>query len=157
MYRIYEIGQTLKDSINFIDTWVQKNNLDIQVDAYSNKINVLANELLVDVFENLLINAVKYNDNPVVEIRIKISKEQRDNINFIKIEFRDKGIGIEDARKEEIFLRAYNKDKSISGLGLGLSLVKKISETYNGQIWVENRIEGDHSKGSKFVLLIPEY
>lgn len=63
---------------------------------------------------------------------------------------------LEDARKEEIFLRAYNKDKSISGLGLGLSLVKKIIETYNGQIWVENRIKGDHSKGSNFIILIPE-
>ena len=41
-------------------------------------------------------------------------------------------------------------------LGLGLSLVKKIIETYNGQIWVENRIEGDHPKGRNFVILLQE-
>ena len=104
----------------------------------------------------MLINAVKYNDNSTIEILITISKEQKDNINYIRIDSTDNGIGVEDARKEVIFLRAYNKDKSISGLGLGLSLVKKIIETYNGQIWVENRIEGDHSKGSNFVILLPE-
>jgi signal transduction histidine kinase len=78
------------------------------------------------------------------------------NGNHIRIEFTDNGIGIEDARKEEIFLRAYNKDKSISGLGLGLSLVKKIIETYKGQIWVEDRIKGDYSKGSNFIILLHE-
>ena len=151
-----DLCETLKDSINFIHNWVQKGNLNIRVDRFNNNIDVLANELLADVFENLLINAVKYNDNPTIEILIKISKEQKDNINYIRIDFTDNGIGIEDARKEVIFLRAYNKDKSISGLGLGLSLVKKIIETYNGQIWVENRIEGDHSKGSNFVILLQE-
>lgn len=151
-----DLCETLKDSINFIHNWVQKGNLNIRVDRFNNNIDVLANELLADVFENLLINATKYNDNSTIEILIKISKEQKDNINYIRIDFTDNGIGIEDARKEVIFLRAYNKDKSISGLGLGLSLVKKIIETYNGQIWVENRIEGDHSKGSNFVILLQE-
>ena len=151
-----ELCEILKNSINFIHSWIQKGNLNIQVDKFNNSIDVLANELLIDVFENLLINAVKYNDNPTIEIHIKVSQEQVGNRNYIRIEITDNGIGIEDARKEVIFLRAYNKDKSISGLGLGLSLVKKIIETYNGQIWVENRIEGDHSKGSNFIILLTE-
>ena len=41
-------------------------------------------------------------------------------------------------------------------MGLGLSLVRKILESYNGKIWVENRIEGDHTQGSNFKILIPE-
>ena len=41
-------------------------------------------------------------------------------------------------------------------MGLGLSLVKKIIESYHGQIWVEDRFEGDYSKGSNFIVLIPE-
>ena len=41
-------------------------------------------------------------------------------------------------------------------MGLGLALVKKIIDNYNGKIWVEDRVKGDHSKGSNFVLLIPE-
>ena len=43
-----------------------------------------------------------------------------------------------------------------SGMGLGLSLVKKIIENYHRVIWVEHRIKGDYTKGSNFVILIPE-
>jgi len=34
--------------------------------------------------------------------------------------------------------------------------VKKIIESYDGEIWVEDRVKGDHLKGSNFILLIPE-
>jgi len=39
----------------------------------------------------------------------------------------------------------------------GLSLVKKILKNYKGKIWVEDKVKGDYSKGSKFVLLIPNF
>lgn len=42
------------------------------------------------------------------------------------------------------------------GMGFGLSIVKKILKSYNGKIWVENKVEGDYAQGSNFVLLIPE-
>ncbi len=41
-------------------------------------------------------------------------------------------------------------------LGLGLSLTSKIIDSYNGKIWVEDRIKGDYTKGGNFVILIPE-
>ncbi|TFG30265.1 MAG: PAS domain-containing sensor histidine kinase [Promethearchaeota archaeon] len=150
-----DLCNVLKDSINFIDNWIQKTNLDIQVNTYKPNVSIHANELLIDVFENLLINAVKYNENPIVEITINITEYQNKDNNYIRIDFLDNGIGIEDARKEEIFQRAYNKEKSTTGLGLGLSLVKKIVESYYGQIWIEDRIKGDPSKGCDFVILLP--
>ncbi|MFX1346972.1 MAG: ATP-binding protein, partial [Promethearchaeota archaeon] len=48
------------------------------------------------------------------------------------------------------------KDKKARGMGIGLSLVKKIIESYNGKIWVENRIKNNYEQGSNFVILIPE-
>ena len=47
-----------------------------------------------------------------------------------------------------------NFTKKIICEGNKLNLPK--IETYNGQIWVENRIEGDHSKGSNFIILLQE-
>ena len=41
-------------------------------------------------------------------------------------------------------------------MGIGLSLVKKIVDTYGGKIWVNNRIKGDYKKGSDFILLFRE-
>jgi signal transduction histidine kinase len=40
-------------------------------------------------------------------------------------------------------------------MGLGLSLVKKTIDRYNGKIWVEDKVKGDCSKGSNFIILIP--
>ncbi|MFO8020733.1 MAG: hypothetical protein R6U96_19070 [Promethearchaeia archaeon] len=37
-----------------------------------------------------------------------------------------------------------------------MSLVKKIVDIFNGRIWIEDRIEGDHTKGCNVVLLLPE-
>ena len=65
-------------------------------------------------------------------------------------------MGISDEIKELIFHRGYRKEKNIRGMGLGLSLVKKIIDSYDGQIWVEDKVKGDFNKGSNFVLLIPK-
>ncbi len=41
-------------------------------------------------------------------------------------------------------------------MGLGLSLVKKIISSYNGEIWMEDRVKGDYTKGNNCLILIPE-
>ena len=111
---------------------------------------------MFDVFENLLTNAVKHNDNPIVEILINISKEERSGIQYIKLALIDNGRGIPENVKEKVFQRANKKEKTSSGLGLGLSLVKKIIDKYNGKIWVEDKVKGEYIKGSNFIILIPE-
>jgi signal transduction histidine kinase len=108
------------------------------------------------VFENILINAVKYNSNQIVEILIKVSKQEYKRANYIKIEFIDNGIGIPHKKKKLIFKGGNNNLKGGKGMGLGLSLVKKIIESYKGKVWVENRIKRKTLKGSNFILLIPE-
>jgi len=149
-----DIYKILKKSIISVKSFDRKRNKDIQVDSVDKELYGQANDFLDDVFDNILINAVKHNNNPMVEIKIKISREQKNGINYLKMEFKDNGIGIDDTDKEEIFLRG--EDKSAYGIGLGLSLVKKIINSYSGEIWVEDRVKGDRSKGSNFVLLIHE-
>ena len=40
-------------------------------------------------------------------------------------------------------------------MGLGLYLVKSLVESYGGRVWVEDRIAGDHTKGARFVVMLP--
>ncbi len=146
----------LKETIEFIKKSFQTKEINIDGDLKITPVMIYGNELLSDIFENLLINAINHNMNPIIDIIIRVSKMKRKTVNFIKFEFIDNGIGIIDKRKKEIFEGEYIKDKETKGMGFGLSLVKKIITSYNGFIWVKNRVKGDHSQGSNFIILIPE-
>jgi len=151
-----EICRVLKESIISVKNINRELSLTIQFDFDDRELFILGNDLLKDVFDNILNNAIKHNKNPTVEIKIRISKQARKCVNYLKMEFLDNGKGVSDTRKENIFYRGYREIKSVHGMGLGLSLAKKIIETCNGEIWVEDRVKGDYSKGSNFVILIPE-
>jgi len=145
----------LEHAIKFVQEGYQEKEVTINIDSPNKDIIVQANDLLQDVFENILINAVKYSNDPLVNIDIIISEEHDQDKIYCKFQFMDNGIGVPNSRKEIIFQEGNRKDKSVKGMGIGLSLVKKIIERYNGKIWVEDRINGDYSKGSNFILLIP--
>jgi len=151
-----EIHSILKTSINNLKNEYQTHNINIKIRSSYKRVYVQANELLLDVFENVLINAVKHNENLSVEITIKISKKKENQISYGKIEFIDNGIGIEDSRKDLVFTRASPDNNYIGGMGIGLSLVKRILDSYKGQIRVEDSFKGDHTKGSNFIIFIPE-
>ncbi len=151
-----EVCEVLKRTTEYIINSYQDRKFNIQIDSNRKEFYVKANELLREVFENILINAVKYNTNSTVEILIKISKYQEKSINYVKLEIIDNGMGIPDEMKENLFLRATRIDRTSNRMGLGLSLVKKIIEKYKGRIWIENSVQGDFLKGSNFIFLIPE-
>jgi len=115
-------------------------------------IYIRANELLDDVFENLVSNAVRHTDNPA-EITIDADRVVEGNQRCYRIIIEDDGPGIPDSFKDMIFNRMYKS--SARGMGLGLYLVKSLVESYGGQVNVRDRIEGDHTKGAKFVVLLP--
>jgi len=144
----------LEKAIKLVSESYTNKDLKIEKKSENHEYNlIIANELILDVFNNILTNAIKYNNNQNIEILIKISKEKKDSKDFVKFQFIDNGIGIPDERKQTIFQRT---DKnSVSGMGLGLSLVNQIIAKYNGYIWVENKVKDEYSKGSNFVILIP--
>jgi len=151
-----EIIKVLKDVVDALIKVYKKKRVNVQFQNEPKEVIIKGNELLTEIFENLLINAVRHNQNSLVEILIKFSRVVKDGVNFIKLELIDNGIGILPEMKEKIFLRGQVERKDTIGLGLGLTLVKKIVGSYNGQIWVEDKVAGDHSKGSNFVIIFPE-
>ena len=151
-----EIIRVLRKVIEALTKVFKKRKIGIQIQNEPKEVYIKANELLQDVFENLLINAVRHNKNPNVEILIKFSRIMKDGIKSIKLEFMDNGIGIFPEMKVKIFQRSQVENKDKPGLGLGLTLVKKIIDFYHGHIWVEDKIAGDHTQGSNFIITIPE-
>ena len=97
---------------------------------------------------NLLSNAIKYSTD-TKKIFIRLFKKPE----HVCIEVEDRGIGIPEDKLSRIFEQFYRieQKESISGTGLGLTVVKEIIEAHNGTISVTSEI----GKGSKFTVTIP--
>jgi PAS domain S-box-containing protein len=156
--RTLKLCDVLSDSIEYFKKTHEEKNIKIEVEC--NKANkeilVKASYLLQDIFDNILINAIIYNTSPQVEILISLSSKRIEDVNYLKIEFKDNGIGISDEKKQLVFERGNRELKGSKGMGLGLSIVKKILDSYQGKIWVEDRVKGDYTKGTNFILLLRE-
>jgi len=150
-----DVCHLLKKAIGNLKNAYQSHSIEIKVESVSNSIIIQANDLVLEVFENILMNAVNHNENPIIEIIIRISEEEREGLNYIKIEFIDNGIGIEDSRKTTIFTRGSKENNYVGGMGIGLSLVNLIMERFEGKIWVEDKFRGDSTKGSNFIVMLP--
>lgn len=112
---------------------------------------IIANRTrMVELFGNLISNAIKYNDKP--EKRIEIGWTQQGE--FYKFYVRDNGIGIEEQYLEkvfELFERLNPRGDDYESTGAGLAICKRIVEEYGGKIWVESTV----GEGSTFYFTLP--
>jgi len=146
-----DIHELLRSVIDSFEIRIQETNgkLDFIPEAKRQLIKIDARHM-VNVFYNLLDNAIKYSDKPP---RIKIST--RNNKNGLFICFEDHGKGISSEYQQEIFKNFYRVPtgniQDSRGFGLGLYYVKKVMEAHSGHITVKS----NPGKGSVFELFIP--
>lgn len=117
---------------------------------------VKANNLLKDVFSNLVDNAIKHShpEKPlVVNLKLELIKEK--DKGYYRCIVEDNGPGIPDWVKSKIFLRFQRGVTKAHGKGLGLYLVRSLVKSYQGTVWVEDRVPGDYTKGVRFVIMLP--
>jgi two-component sensor histidine kinase len=115
-------------------------------------INIMAEDLLDEIFINLFSNTVKYTDSSEVKIDVMIKDYFIGEAKYWMITISDYGKGIPDSIKKELFERFYYKAK---GSGLGLSIVRALVERYRGKIWVGDRVYKDYTKGTTFGMIFP--
>ncbi len=115
---------------------------------------VQANDTLVDVFSNLIGNSVKHGRDPVV-IAVKAEAVNYMGKKFYRVRVEDNGPGIPDEQKKNLFVDIKMGESRAIRRGLGLKLVKTLVQIFDGRVWAEDRVPGDHKQGARFVVMLP--
>jgi signal transduction histidine kinase len=105
---------------------------------------------LIQVFSNLISNAIKFNDKPDGIIKVY----SRDNKAVFEFIVEDNGPGIPKEFFEKVFMlfQTLQSKDTFESTGIGLTIVKRIVEERGGKIWIESEME----KGTRFIFSWPK-
>ena len=138
-----------------------KLHLDV-ADFDSDHVIVADKEKMARIIFNLLSNALKYtpSDGDIyVSLRNAVSSdvaslgelERHDASDFLRIDVRDTGKGIDKEEAARVFERFFQAKGAASGTGIGLALVKSFVDLHHGVACVESEM----GKGSDFIIVLP--
>lgn len=106
---------------------------------------VMADDLLPEVFTNLISNSIKFGE-PEVEVKVRIKEEN----GAVEVSVEDTGPGVPDPMKPHLFARFRPGTNARSGKGLGLYITRMLVTRYGGRIRVEDRVPGRPEEGAAF-------
>ena len=113
-----------------------------------------ANDLLDDVFSNIIGNAIKHSRG-ALNIDVFVSNAEIGDRKYCLVAIEDTGPGIPDGLKERLFTRFEQGGKKGDRKGIGMYLVNALVRDFHGKVWVEDRVRGDHTMGARFVIMLP--
>ncbi len=124
---------------------LERTNLNLKLAIDDNNAEIIANklptlsgdeQLLVQLFQNLISNSIKYRskENPIIQISVN------NELNQFIFSFKDNGIGISTKHLERIFtiFQRLHTREEYEGTGIGLAIAQKIVQQHGGQIWAES-------------------
>ncbi|MCS6934380.1 MAG: ATP-binding protein [Chitinophagales bacterium] len=122
-----EVKQLLHDEI-------VKNNAVIHADKLPS-VNA-ERTYMVRLLQNLIGNALKYNESKVPKVHIYYKPSEREHLFSIA----DNGIGIPAPYRQKVFImfQRLHRNHEYQGSGIGLAICKKIIDSLNGKIWIED-------------------
>ncbi|MBV6625649.1 MAG: GAF domain-containing protein [Rivularia sp. (in: Bacteria)] len=139
--------QALEKALNNLRRRIQQTGATITHDELP---TVMADSTqLMQLFQNLIGNAIKFKSEKPPEIHISVSRSEDDWLFSVS----DNGIGIDPRFSDRIFVifqRLHTRDE-YPGTGMGLAICKKIAECHRGNIWVESQL----GEGARFHFTIP--
>ncbi len=149
---VLDLQSVLRDAVEIVKPFIDARKHRFEIDLPAEPIAIEGDRTrLAQVFSNLLNNAAKYSD-PEGEITLSAAREGRDAV----VRVRDKGIGLAPESLVSIFDMFMQVDRSLersqAGLGVGLTLAKRLVELHGGSIEV---VSDGVGKGSEFVVRLP--
>ncbi len=120
-----------------------KSMIDDQLTVRSNR------QALEKILSQLMKNAIKFTEKGSVELQVR----ERAGNGGIEFSITDTGLGVKQEFHEKIFERFYKVNPFKQGMGLGLTMSRKIAEVIGGTL----DIDPSYKKGARFLLIIPQH
>ncbi|MFC2061003.1 ATP-binding protein [Elusimicrobiota bacterium] len=146
-FKPVDCKEVIKQVIINLQETVKERNAEIIYDPLP---EIVADDMqIARLLQNLISNAIKYNDNKKPEIHVSAEKKNNKWLFSVK----DNGIGMKTENIDRIFkiFQRLHTREEFSGTGIGLAVCKKTVERHGGRIWVESEL----GKGSVFYFTIP--
>lgn len=151
---VKELQQLIAEGVEEARRLFSEKKVRVAFERSAEPMFIRGNAVVSRLFTNILTNAVKFDSNDEVVVDITVESEVDKGIAYWRVNIVDRGKGIPDLEKTRIFDRFFRGDSSMPGTGLGLFVVKFITDSCGGKVWAENRVAGDHTKGTKMVVLL---
>ena len=150
-----EIVKVVQSAIDNLNKKIENKNLKVNLDDhYNKKIISLNSDSMIQVFINIIDNAIKYCQEGS-DINIALKETMLDDNIYVQVQIEDQGEGISSEHLSRLTERFYridkNRSRDLGGTGLGLSIVKHIINRHNGKLTIESELE----KGSTFSVYLP--
>ena len=140
-----DVDEVLLDSIEKYEGMAKERGIKINYEKKAKDTYVIADELLENVFSNIIENAIIHSGCNNINIELEENKE------IVNVEIKDDGKGIPKEIRNKIFEWGV-KGRESKGSGLGLHLVKRIIESYGGKIVLK-----EAEKGTIFEITLKKY
>jgi len=149
-----DLGQVLSDCEKSLTQYYPGRKIACSIHVGRGPVIIQADDLVRELFVNILTNAVKYDSHETVEIDITVETVIEDTRRSWLVAISDHGCGVPDDAKPMIFDR-FTKAPTKKGSGMGLHIVKTLATRYRGKVWIEDRVKGDHTQGAIFKVELP--
>ena len=149
---VTDIGELVEGIMISHQVFIEDSGLQVTCDVEPNVKAVCDSDMIRQAIANLVSNAVSYTSEGG---RIDLKVFCKDNMAAISVG--DTGIGLSPEEAKMVFSRFWRADsgraRESGGLGIGLSVVKEISDRHHGKVFAE----GEKGVGSTFTIMLPLY
>lgn len=129
----------LEEVISANEAWIERHDLPIVVGDASQ---------LVQLWQNLIANAIKFRREEAPTVRIAAGETEQDWVFSIA----DNGIGIDPGELDDIFVIFRRLHPELPGTGIGLTICQRIVDRHGGRLWAES----NDGEGSRFCFTLPK-
>ena len=156
-YTKLDLGAAMDRAVREVREKNPKTQLTVDLELPRERMNVLADDLLPDIFGNLLAIAVRPKQEGPTKVSIsaeKTTKSYREHW-LVRMHLPSRAVSNEVKTGAGDMMTKRSQAELVGGFGIGLATARKIAERYSGKLWVSDKVAGDPSKGAVFEIMLP--